>query len=101
MLVVAKQTTYLETPAMLYTKQKLRRIQHKRIGHQAQTVDSYSFFNLLTSEQLLSVVEDQLPDHRERLYPPTATLSVKLRRKLNYCLQLILTRLSLVIVLKA
>lgn len=68
---------------MLYTNQKLRRIQQKRIKHQVQTVDSYSFFYLLTSEQLLSVVEEQLPDHRERLYPPTTTLSLLLTQALN------------------
>ena len=30
-------------------------------------------FNLLISPELLSVVEDQFPEHRERHYPPTLT----------------------------
>lgn len=68
---------------MIYTNEKLRSIQQKRIKHQAQSIDSYSFFNLLTSPQLLSVVEEQLPEHRERLYPPTSTLSLFLSQALN------------------
>lgn len=63
--------------------QKLRHHQQKRIVHHAQTTNSYSFFNLLTSPQLLSVVEEQLPDHRERLYPPTTTLSLFLAQAMN------------------
>jgi hypothetical protein len=33
-------------------------------------------FNLLTGPQLLERVEAVLPEHRERLYPPTETLSM-------------------------
>lgn len=55
----------------------------QRIKHHAHISDSYSFFNLLTSDQLLSVVEDMLPEHRERLFPPTETLSMFLAQALN------------------
>ena len=45
--------------------------------------DSYVFFNLLTSGVLLNKVESILPDHRERLFPPTETLSMFLSQVLN------------------
>ena len=46
------------------------------IAKQAQAADANRFFNLLTSPELLDVVEAQLPEHRERDYPPTMTLSM-------------------------
>jgi len=45
--------------------------------------DSFSFFNLLTSDELLDKVEDLLPEHRERLYPPTETLSMFLAQAMS------------------
>jgi len=35
-----------------------------------------STFNLLTSDLLLDEVEKRLPEHRERLFPPTETLAM-------------------------
>ena len=32
----------------------------------------HTLFNLLTSPELLNFVEAELPEHREREYPPTA-----------------------------
>ena len=49
---------------------------HVMVAQPAQAADTQGFFNLLTSPELLSVVEDQLPEHRERHYPPTLTLSM-------------------------
>jgi hypothetical protein len=46
------------------------------IAKQAERIDANHFFNLLTSPELLEVVESQLPEHRERQYPPTVTLSM-------------------------
>jgi hypothetical protein len=43
---------------------------------QTQPSDSYAFFNLLTSETLYDDVSALLPEHRERLFPPTETLSM-------------------------
>ena len=62
---------------------KLRRSQQLRIQHYAQHSDAYSFFNVLTGPALLSRVEDQLPTHRERSFPPTETLSMFLAQVLN------------------
>lgn len=41
------------------------------------------FFNLLTSPELLDVTESHLPAYRERLYPPTVTLSMFMRQALD------------------
>jgi hypothetical protein len=40
-------------------------------------------FNLLTGPQLLDRVETLLPDHRERLFPPTETLSMFIAQALS------------------
>ena len=56
----------------------IRAVQQRQaaIAQYAQAADTQRFFNLLTSTELLSVVEDQLPEHLERHYPPTLTLSM-------------------------
>jgi hypothetical protein len=40
-------------------------------------------FNLLTGPELLDRVEALLPEHRERLFPPTETLSLFLAQALS------------------
>ena len=54
----------------------------QRIRHRVAETDSYAFFNLLTGPQLLEQVESLLPEHRERLFPPTETLSMFLAQAL-------------------
>ncbi len=63
--------------------QKTRQVQRHSIESYVNQTDAYSFFNLLTSPELLDVVEAQLPNHRERLYPPTTTLSLFMAQALN------------------
>ncbi len=41
------------------------------------------FFNVLTSPELLQTTEALLPEHRERLYPPSVTLSMFMRQVLE------------------
>ena len=41
------------------------------------------FFNLLTGPELLEMTESLLPEHRERLYPPTLALSMFMKQALN------------------
>jgi hypothetical protein len=51
--------------------------QHAR--HVSRTVDqigAVDFFNLLTGPELLGMTDSLLPEHRERLYPPTLALSM-------------------------
>ena len=57
--------------------------QQQRIRKHASNSDAYSFFNLLTSPELLVQVESLLPEHRERLFPPTETLSMFLAQALS------------------
>lgn len=55
----------------------------KRVQHHACNSDSFGFFNLLTRPELLDRVEAQLPAHRERLFPPTETLSMFLAQVMS------------------
>lgn len=48
-----------------------------------QSNDVYSYFNALTSEELFSRVESLLPEHRERLFPPTEVLAMFISQSLN------------------
>jgi len=55
----------------------------RRLAEQVQEVDANHFFNLLTGPQLLETVEELLPEHRERKFPPTLTLSMFLGQVLS------------------
>ena len=60
-----------------------RNVLHQRqthIGRQARATQAVEFFNVLTSPELLQTTEALLPEHRERLYPPTVTLSMFMRQ---------------------
>ena len=57
--------------------------QQSRIRRRADQSDAFAFFNLLTSPELLDPVESLLPEHRERLFPPTETLSMFLSQALS------------------
>ena len=50
--------------------------QQRRLAKHAQKVDANHFFNLLTDPRILEMVEAQLPEHRERQFPPTLTLAM-------------------------
>lgn len=67
----------------MYSTQRTYRYQQKRIHHHAANSDSYQFFNLLTSPEFFDQLEEELPKHRERLFPPTETLSMFLAQALN------------------
>jgi len=54
-----------------------------RLRRQARSTEAVEFFNILTSPQLLDTTEALLPEHRERLYPPTVTLSMFMRQTLE------------------
>ncbi len=66
------------------TKNKRVRRKQQRIQALTENSDSYRFFNLLTGPEMLSTVEGLLPeDYRERLFPPTETLSMFLAQAMN------------------
>ena len=63
---------------------KIESQQHrKRIGRRVREIEAVDFFNVLTSPDLLDKTEAYLPEHRERLYPPTVTLSMVMMQALN------------------
>ncbi len=58
--------------------------QHRQqIVRHARGVEVVDFFNLITGPELLDATESYLPEHRERLYPPTVTLSMFMRQALD------------------
>jgi hypothetical protein len=57
--------------------------QRKQIHRRARRLETVDFFNLLTGPELLEMTESHLPEHRERLYPPTVALSMFMRQALN------------------
>lgn len=59
------------------------RAQEQRIRSRARNSDAYSFFNLLTGPALFDKVESLLPQHRERRFAPTETLSMFLAQALS------------------
>lgn len=54
-----------------------------RVKKVIQRANATDFFNLLTSPGLLEVVEESLPEYRERHYPPTVALSMFLSQVLS------------------
>lgn len=67
----------------MHPSQCVRLQQQKRINRRANNCDSYEFFNLLTGPEFLDQVETLLPEHRERLFPPTETLSMFLAQAMS------------------
>ncbi|VAW88955.1 Mobile element protein [hydrothermal vent metagenome] len=66
------------------TNSKLVHTKQQRIQARVSKSDSYRFFNLLTGPEMLSKVEELLPErHRERQFPPTETLSMFLAQAMN------------------
>lgn len=58
--------------------------QHRKaIGQEVRQSQAVDFFNVLTGPELLEQTEAHLPAHRERLYPPTVTLSMFMKQALS------------------
>jgi hypothetical protein len=53
------------------------------VERKAKSTEAVDFFNILTSKELLQTTEALLPEHRERLYPPTVTLLMFMRQTLE------------------
>ena len=70
-------------PALMHPNQRALIHQQKRIRNQAGNRDSYDFFNQLTGPEFLDQVESLLPEHRERTFPPTETLSMFLAQAMS------------------
>ena len=50
--------------------------QQRCLVESTQKIDANHFFNLLTDPRMLGLVEAQLPEHRERQFPPTRVLAM-------------------------
>ncbi|RCW71808.1 hypothetical protein DES41_104628 [Pseudorhodoferax soli] len=55
----------------------------RRIARRSERTEAVEFFNMLTSQEMLQATEALLPEHRERLYPPTVALSMFMRQTLE------------------
>jgi len=60
-----------------------RQQRNKRIERRTGSVQAMEFFNVLTSPELIETTERLMPAHRERLYPPTVTLSMFMNQALQ------------------
>jgi hypothetical protein len=67
----------------MHANQLTKALQQERVGAHVGQSDAYAFFNLLTGPQLLERVEAVLPEHRERVFPPTETLAMFLAQALS------------------
>ena len=45
--------------------------QARNISRCVRDIEAVDFFNVLTGPELLEMTDSYLPEHRERLYPPT------------------------------
>ena len=55
----------------------------RSLGQRSRSTEAVEFFNVLTSPELLHTTDAHLPEHRERLYPPTVALSMFMRQVLD------------------
>lgn len=69
--------------ARIGPEQTQRGAQQRGAPRQGRIPQAVEFFNILTSPQLLATTDAWLPAHRERLYPPTVTLSLFMRQALE------------------
>ena len=53
------------------------------LRRRARGIGAVNFFNILNGPQLLEMTETHLPEHRERLYPPTVALSMFMKQALE------------------
>jgi len=57
--------------------------QQKSVRDIQQKADTNLFFNALTDELMFDKIDSLLPEHRERIYTPTDTLSMYRSQALN------------------
>jgi hypothetical protein len=83
-MVVTKHPSHLTNAASMDREARNDLDQRRRrIRRQASATEAVEFFNILTSPELLETTESLLPEHRERLYPPTVTLAMFMRQTLK------------------
>lgn len=76
-VVTTQQRYRARRPALSHRNAEFISQQHaRRIGRKAEQIRAVDLFNLLTGPELLQMTDSLLPEHRERLYPPTVALSM-------------------------
>lgn len=60
-----------------------RQQQRRGVERRGEKLAAVDFFNLLTGPELVATTEAYLPEHRERLYPPTVTLAMFMKQALS------------------
>lgn len=84
MVVYEAPKPSLQRPATMdRNAQSVLHQRYSSIERRARSTQAVEFFNVLTSPELLETTEALLPEHRERLYPPTVTLSMFMRQVLE------------------
>jgi hypothetical protein len=67
-----------------HRKAEFRSRQHRNcISRALHEIEAVDFFNVLTGPELLEHTEAHLPEHRERLYPPTVALGMFMKQALS------------------
>jgi len=64
-------------------RRQIVRHQQQRIQQHAKNSNAHVFFKFLADPELLQRVESVMPKHRQRLFPPTETLSMFLAQAMN------------------
>jgi hypothetical protein len=64
-------------------KHSLNAALRQRVAIRANAADVCDFYNLLTGPRLIDRVEALLPKHRDRIFPPTVTLSMFIAQALS------------------
>jgi hypothetical protein len=67
----------------MYPTSEATRIQANLIRARSKQSGYLDIFNAITSNVLLDKVESLLPEHRERLFPPTETLAMFVSQALS------------------
>lgn len=82
-VIVANTHRRTKDAAPMNRRRQILQHQQRRFHRHASNCDAYAFFNLLTAPELLQHVESALPEYRERLFPPTETLSMFLAQAMS------------------
>ena len=88
MVVTRQPNQRPERPAIMdRNARSARRQQQSKIKSRARAcgtaTKAVEYFNVLTSPEMLATTEGLMPEHRERLYPPTVALSMVMRQVLE------------------
>ncbi|MBK1720567.1 IS4 family transposase, partial [Thiocystis violacea] len=67
----------------MHPRQRAAQRQRQRVLDSVGNTDACGFFDLLTGPRMLERIEALLPEHRERVFPPTETLSMFLAQALS------------------